>query len=131
MAGSSTNGAESDWRTIVSLRRELAELRLRIETLEENRWHAFSIVELEWISVAFVDACAGATLDENELSRQANAELERRARGSGDEVRETRSGSPAYMATELPPGGSRDRFLGPPSVFPLLAHPTPHREKRT
>ena len=49
--------------------RELA-LLVRIDELERNRWAAFSLVELEWISTA------------ETLPEQANAELERRARAS-------------------------------------------------
>jgi hypothetical protein len=58
--------------------REL-DLELRIATLEGHRWRAFSVVELEWLTNAFVEPLDGMEPDD-ELPRQANAELERRAR---------------------------------------------------
>ena len=60
--------------------REL-ELELRIAELEGHRWNAFSLVELEWITNAFVESRDEPDeIDDDELPRQANAELERRAR---------------------------------------------------
>lgn len=59
--------------------RELA-LLVRIDELERNRWAAFSLVELEWISTATVDPDGDASAET--LPGQANAELERRARAS-------------------------------------------------
>ena len=59
--------------------RELA-LLVRIDELERNRWAAFSLVELEWISTATVDPDGDASTEE--LPEQANAELDRRARAS-------------------------------------------------
>jgi hypothetical protein len=63
--------------------REMA-LAVQLGELERNRWAAFTIVELEWISSASARAAdePGDVLDA--LPAQANAELERRARiGSG------------------------------------------------
>jgi hypothetical protein len=57
--------------------RELA-LAVRIDDLERNRWAAFTLVELEWITNATTDP-AGDALGEV-LPEQANAEMERRAR---------------------------------------------------
>lgn len=59
--------------------RELA-LLVRIDEFERNRWAAFSLVELEWISTTTVDA-EGDGPGET-LPLQANAELELRARAS-------------------------------------------------
>ncbi len=59
--------------------RELA-LLVRIDELERNRWAAFSLVELEWISTATVDPLGDGAAET--LPEQANAELERRARAS-------------------------------------------------
>jgi hypothetical protein len=59
--------------------RELA-LAVRIDELERNRWAAFTLVELEWITTATSDP-AGDDLGEA-LPEQANAEMERRARMS-------------------------------------------------
>jgi hypothetical protein len=59
--------------------RELA-LLVRIDELERNRWAAFSLVELEWISTATVDAEGDGPRET--LPLQANAELELRARAS-------------------------------------------------
>jgi hypothetical protein len=77
---------ECDASIIESLRAELAllalrelDLELRIAELEGHRWKAFSLVELEWITNAFVEPPDGAEPDD-ELPRQANTELERRAR---------------------------------------------------
>jgi hypothetical protein len=59
--------------------REMA-LAVQLAELERNRWAAFSIVELEWLSSAEEHGSA----DEGELNAlpgEANAELERRARG--------------------------------------------------
>ena len=81
---------ESDASIIASLRAELAlfairelDLELRIATLEGHRWRAFSVVELEWLTNAFVEPLDGMEPDD-ELPRQANAELERRARVDSD-----------------------------------------------
>jgi hypothetical protein len=77
---------ERDESVIASLHAELAlfavrelDLELRIAQLEGHRWKAFSLVELEWLTNAFVVALDGEETDD-ELPRQANAELERRAR---------------------------------------------------
>jgi hypothetical protein len=56
------------------------ELAVRIDELERNRWAAFTLVELEWISTATVDPQGDAEAEA--LPDQANAELERRARAS-------------------------------------------------
>ncbi len=60
--------------------REMA-LAVQLGELERNRWAAFTIVELEWISTA--SPRAGDERDDvlDSLPAQANAELERRARG--------------------------------------------------
>ena len=77
---------ECDASIIASLRAELAlhairelDLELRIAELEGLRWNAFSLVELEWITNACVESPDDPESDD-ELPRQANAELERRAR---------------------------------------------------
>jgi hypothetical protein len=57
--------------------RELA-LAVRIDELVRNRWAAFTLVELEWISAATVDPLGDS--EGESLPEQANAELERRAR---------------------------------------------------
>jgi hypothetical protein len=57
--------------------RELA-LAVRIDELLRNRWAAFTLVELEWISAATVDPLGDS--EGESLPEQANAELERRAR---------------------------------------------------
>jgi hypothetical protein len=57
--------------------RELA-LLVRLDELERNRWAAFSLVELEWISSAIADPEGDASAET--LAEQANAELDRRAR---------------------------------------------------
>jgi hypothetical protein len=89
VAGTLTNGAESDARTIVALSQELAELgvralelELRISGLESDRWKAFSLVELEWITNGFLQAPDEEEWNGNVLAEQANAELVRRARGT-------------------------------------------------
>ena len=61
--------------------RELA-LLVRIDELERDRWAAFSLVELEWISTATVDPDGDAPAET--LPGQANAELDgARARAPG------------------------------------------------
>lgn len=57
--------------------RELA-LAVRVDELERNRWAAFTLVELEWITSATADP-AGDALGEA-LPEQANFEMDRRAR---------------------------------------------------
>ena len=66
--------------------REMA-LAVQLAELERNRWAAFSIVELEWISSASTlpDEDDDDALDS--LPAQANAELERRARDAPGNVR--------------------------------------------
>jgi hypothetical protein len=66
--------------------REMA-LAVQLGELERNRWAAFTIVELEWISSA--SPLVGDELDGllDSLPEQANAELERRARSGPDLVR--------------------------------------------
>jgi hypothetical protein len=69
------SGSESDAQVIASQDQRIAEL-------ESDRWTAFSIIELEWLTNVELPGgrpqpWGGATLPE-----QANAELDRRARGS-------------------------------------------------
>jgi hypothetical protein len=60
------------------------ELELRILELESDRWRAFSLVELEWISTSFLEAADDQAWGANTLAEQANHELERRARQVSD-----------------------------------------------
>jgi hypothetical protein len=69
------SGSESDAQVIASQDQ-------RIAALERERWTAFSIVELEWLTNAVLpydppQPWSGATLPE-----QADAELDRRARAA-------------------------------------------------
>jgi hypothetical protein len=64
----------------VNARREMV-LAVRNAELERNRWMAFTIVELEWISGLAGPAAPGGH-ERDSLPEQANAELERRARVS-------------------------------------------------
>jgi hypothetical protein len=91
VAGSGTNDPESDAHIIASLRMELAagsvrelELELRILELESDRWRTFTLVELEWITSAFLEASDDQAWSANTLAEQANRELERRARQTSD-----------------------------------------------
>jgi hypothetical protein len=63
----------------LNAKREMA-LAVQLGELERNRWAAFTIVELEWISSA--SPLVGDEPDEvlDSLPVQANAELERRSR---------------------------------------------------
>jgi hypothetical protein len=85
--GSSGWSAE-DAQTRAALGRELNTnalremgLAVRNAELERNRWMAFTIVELEWIS-GIADPAAPRRHERDSLPEQANAELERRARAS-------------------------------------------------
>jgi hypothetical protein len=91
VARSGTNDPESDAQIIALLRMELAaaavrelELELRVLELESDRWRAFSLVELEWITNAFLEASDDQAWSANTLAEQANRELERRARHVSD-----------------------------------------------
>jgi hypothetical protein len=66
--------------------REMA-LAVQLGELERNRWAAFTIVELEWISSASPLVCDEPDGLLDSLPAQANAELERRARSEPDIVR--------------------------------------------
>jgi hypothetical protein len=81
---------------IASLRAEMAllalrelDLELRIAELEGQRWGAFSLVDLEWITNAFVETGDDETAEDDTLPAQANAELERRARVSSSAEHDT------------------------------------------
>jgi hypothetical protein len=84
----SSGWSADEAQTRAELGRELNEnalremdLVVRMGELERNRWAAFSILELEWMTrVAGPSAPSGAERDS--LPEQANAELERRARVS-------------------------------------------------
>jgi hypothetical protein len=58
-------------------------LVVQLAELERNRWAAFSIVELEWISGAGEPVGDGNGGELSTIPAQANAELERRSRGTG------------------------------------------------
>jgi hypothetical protein len=62
--------------------REMA-LVVQLAELERNRWAAFSIVELEWISGAGEPAGDGSGGELSRIPGEANAELERRSRATG------------------------------------------------
>ena len=64
----------------VNALRELG-LSVRVADLERDRWAAFSIVELEWLTTAQAPQGLEGAPGES-LPEQANAELERRARGA-------------------------------------------------
>ena len=66
--------------------REMA-LAVQLAELERNRWAAFTIVELEWISNASTRLDDGEDEGLDPLPAQANAELERRARDAPENVR--------------------------------------------
>jgi hypothetical protein len=59
----------------------LREMRLavRVAESESNRWAAFSLVEVEWISTVISPRSSASPSPADELPEQANAELERRA----------------------------------------------------
>jgi hypothetical protein len=59
--------------------REMA-LVVQLAELERNRWAAFTIVELEWISGAGEPAGDGNGGELSTIPGEANAELERRSR---------------------------------------------------
>jgi hypothetical protein len=63
--------------------REMA-LVVQLTELERNRWAAFSIVELEWISGAGGPAGDGNGGELSMIPGEANAELERRSRTTAD-----------------------------------------------
>ena len=80
-----------DARTVASQRRELnvnalreLELSVRVAELERDRWAAFTLSELEWITSAQHDSSELAAGEADSLPAQANAELERRARANSD-----------------------------------------------
>jgi hypothetical protein len=63
--------------------REMA-LAVQLEELERNRWAAFSIVELEWLS-RVAEHGPGEHRELNALPGEANAELDRRARAANED----------------------------------------------
>jgi hypothetical protein len=67
----------------VNALREL-DLSVRVAELERDRWAAFSLSELEWITGAQHDASELGAGEGDSLPAQANAELELRARASSD-----------------------------------------------
>ena len=82
------DGSENE-RTVASQRQELnvnalreLDLSVRVDELERDRWAAFTLSELEWITSAQHDSSEPAAGEGASLPAQANAELERRARAS-------------------------------------------------
>ena len=67
----------------VNALREL-DLSVRVDELERDRWSAFTLSELEWITRAQHDESEQGPGDAASLPAQANAELERRARAGSD-----------------------------------------------
>ena len=85
-----TDRSENE-RTVASQRQELnvnalreLDLSVRVDELERDRWAAFTLSELEWITRAQHDEAEPGAGDADSLPAQANAELERRARASSD-----------------------------------------------
>jgi hypothetical protein len=81
----SDGSAEERLLADVALEREL-ELVIRVAELERNRWAAFSLVELEWVTNAQLADGDASRWEPETLPAEADTELARRARADAESV---------------------------------------------